>query len=138
MDISFLVRPVDHCPRQLAVGFYFRWYYVRPGVGVSTRRIGLAMKWLYTKQTFQTKGLLCFILSKGSDETFCCSKGKVRGHFNLRKRLKTACFQIHNGANRMWNWNTKINKSDINTSKFHLFMLSSNDWTVWLVAINLR
>ena len=25
-------------------GFYSRWYYVRPGVDVSTRRIGLAMK----------------------------------------------------------------------------------------------
>ena len=33
--------------------------------------------------------------------TFRCSKDKFRGHFNLMGRVKTVCFQMHNGANRM-------------------------------------
>ena len=43
MGISLSVRPVDQQRRQLAVRFYSRWYYVRSGVGVSARRIRLAM-----------------------------------------------------------------------------------------------
>ena len=89
-------------------------------------------------QNCWTKTFLYFIFSKSSDETFCCSKDRFRGHFNLRRRVKTACFQIQYGANGMWNWNTKINKSNINTFKFHLFMVSSNDWEMLLISINLR
>ena len=33
---------------------------------------------------------------------------------------------------------TKNNESEITTFKFHLFVLSSNDWIVWLIAIDLR
>ena len=33
---------------------------------------------------------------------------------------------------------TKNNESEITSFKFHLFVLSSNDWIVWLIAIDLR
>ena len=51
-------------------------------------------------------------------------------------QVKTAFSQIHNLAKAMWNWNMKNNKLEINTSIF--IMLSSNDWTVPLIAVNLR
>ena len=92
---------------------------------MSARRIGLAMNRFYTKQTknFEPKIFSYLIFSKKSEETSCCSEDKFRGQFNLRRRVKAACSQIHNLANGMWNWNTKNNKSEINTFKFHLFML---------------
>ena len=87
---------------------------------------------------FRTKKLAYLIFSKSSGETFCCSEDKFRGYFKLQRRVKTACSEIHNWANGMWNQNTKSNKSESNTFKFHLLILSSNDWTARLIAINLR
>ena len=57
------VRPVNQRRRQLTVRFYPRWCYVRSEVGVSARRIGLAMNRFYTKQNkiFRAKKLLYLI-----------------------------------------------------------------------------
>ena len=52
-------------------------------------------------QNSLTIKLLYFIFSKHSSETFRCSKDKFRGHLNLLGRVKTVCFQMHNGVNRM-------------------------------------
>ena len=71
---------------------------------------------------FSNQKLLYFTFSKSSDETFFFSQKINLEDTNLRRRVKTACFQIHNGANGMWNWKKK-NKSDIDTFKFHLFQL---------------
>ena len=120
MGISLSAWPMNQQRWQLAVRFYSRWYYVGSAVGVSARRIWLAMNIFYTKQT---KKLLYLIFSRKSDQTFCCSENKFREHFNLWMRVKTACSQIHNLAIGMWNGNTKNNKSEIITFKFHLFML---------------
>ena len=89
-------------------------------------------------QNFQTIKPSYLIFSKSSEETFCYLEGKFREHCNLQRWMKIARSQIHNWANGMWNWNLKNSKSEINTFKFHLYMLSSNDWTVLLIAINLR
>ena len=61
----------------LAVRLYSKWYYVRSGVSISTRRIESAINRFHTKQT---KKLLCFVFSKSFDETFCCLKDQFRGH----------------------------------------------------------
>ena len=76
--------------------------------------------------------------SKSSVETFCCLEDKFIQHLNLWRRVKTACSQICNWANGMWNRIMKNNKSEIDTFKFHLFMVSSNDWRVQLIAIELK
>ena len=107
------------------------------GVGISARSVGSAMNRFYVfyiKQTkiFKPKIFRIWFSLKG---TFRCSEDVFRGHINLRTRLKTACSQSHKLASGMWNWNTKINESEINTFKFHLFKLSSSDWTVRLMLL---
>ena len=103
MGISLSVRPVDHQRRQLAMRFYSRCYYVRSGVGVSANRTGSVMIMILypADQNFRTKKLLYLIFSKCSEETFRCSGDKFRGQFNLRRRVKAACSQIHNWTNGM-------------------------------------
>ena len=50
MGISLSIRPVAQQGRQLAVRFYSRWHYARSGMGVSARRIRLAMTLFVTQK----------------------------------------------------------------------------------------
>ena len=81
MGISLSVRPVERQRRQLAVRFYSKWYYVRSG---SMYKLGESC-WPWTdfipsRPKFSDKRFSYFIFSKSSNETFCCSKDKFRGH----------------------------------------------------------
>ena len=85
-------------------------------------RVGHEQILYQADQDFRTKKLSYLIFSKSSEETSPCSEDKFRGHFKLRTRVKTACSKIHNLANAMWNWNTKNNKSEINTFKSFVYV----------------
>ena len=119
----------------LAVRFFSRWCYVRSGVGVSARRIGLAMNRFYTKQTKIYGNFRIWFFLKDPKKLLVAQKINL-GHFNLWRRIQHVPKSIIGQMDM--NWNTKNKKSEINTFKFHLFMLSSNSWMVRLKAMNLR
>ena len=73
-------------------------------------------------------------------ENFCIwffLKDHLKKLFVAQKigHLSEGEYSMHNWANAngyLWNWNTKNKKSEINTFKFHLFMLiSSHSWVVF-------
>ena len=82
MGISLSVRPVDEQRRQLAVRFYSKLVLCKVrGRFISwENRVGHEQILYQADQNFQTKKRSYFTISKGSDETFCCSKDTFRGH----------------------------------------------------------
>ena len=123
--LSLSVRPVDQQQRQLTVRFYPRCYYVRSGVVVSALgKSGRPWTDSYTKQTKKLSHLICF-----------SSEDKFREHFNLRRKIQHApkCIIMLMDI-KLKHEEQSIKKLAI-TFKFHLFMLSSNDWMVQLIAI---